>query len=77
MCSINPSHFWTKEQEEYKIHIRSKCSHVIPHEPTYQLSPIEVKEMDAHLKESLDLGFIHPSKSPFACPTFLANKRAE
>lgn len=33
--------------------------------------------MDKNLREFLDGHFIRPKKSPFACPIFFVNKRAE
>jgi hypothetical protein len=41
----------------------------------YPLSPSEQKELDAFLKENLETGRIHPSKSPMASPVFFIKKK--
>jgi len=76
-CSMNPLQFWSKEHEECEIRLKPECKTIIPFEPTYLMSPTEVKEMDEHLNELIEGKFIRESKSPFSCPAFLVNKRAE
>ena len=41
----------------------------------YPLSVSEQKELDEFLKENLDSGRIHPSKSPMASPVFFVKKK--
>ena len=41
----------------------------------YPLSPTEQKELDVFLKENLETGRIHPSKSPMASPVFFIKKK--
>jgi len=41
----------------------------------YPLSVSEQKELDEFLKENLDTGRIHPSKSPMASPVFFIKKK--
>ena len=41
----------------------------------YPLSPTEQKELDMFLKENLETGRIHPSKSPMASPVFFIKKK--
>ena len=41
----------------------------------YPLSASEQKELDAFLKENLETGRIHPSKSPMASPVFFVKKK--
>ena len=41
----------------------------------YPLAPAEQKELNAFLKENLDTGHIHPSKSPMASPVFFIKKK--
>ena len=41
----------------------------------YPLSVSEQKELDKFLKENLDSGHIHPSKSPMASPVFFVKKK--
>jgi len=41
----------------------------------YPLSLSEQVELDAFLKENLDSGRIHPSKSPMAAPVFFVKKK--
>ena len=41
----------------------------------YPLSVSEQKELDKFLKENLDTGRIHPSKSPMASPVFFVKKK--
>src|SRR6202522_1204988 len=40
----------------------------------YPLAPSEQKELDAFLKENLETGRIHPSKSPMSSPVFFIKK---
>jgi hypothetical protein len=39
------------------------------------LSPNEQTELDAFLKENLEIGHIYPSKSPMASPVFFIKKK--
>jgi len=41
----------------------------------YLLVPMEQKELDQFLKENLETGQIHPSKSPMASPVFFIKKK--
>jgi len=41
----------------------------------YPLAPIEQKELDQFLKENLEMGRIHVSKSPMASPVFFIKKK--
>jgi len=41
----------------------------------YPLAPTEPKELDQFLKENLETGQIHPSKSPMASPVFFIKKK--
>ena len=41
----------------------------------YLLAPMEQKELDQFLKETLETGQIHPSKSPMASPVFFIKKK--
>jgi len=41
----------------------------------YPLAPTEQKELDQFLKENLETGRIHPSKSPMASPVFFIKKK--
>ena len=41
----------------------------------YPLSPTEQKELDAFLKENLEMGQIWPSKSPISSPVFFIKKK--
>jgi len=43
----------------------------------YPLAPTEQKELDQFLKENLETGWIHPSKSPMASPVFFINNEKE
>ena len=40
----------------------------------YSLSPVEQKELDAFLKENLEMGQIRPSKSLMSSPVFFIKK---
>ena len=42
---------------------------------TYPLSPVKQKELDAFLKENLEMGRIWPSKSPMSSPVFFIKKK--
>ena len=42
----------------------------IPWHP-YRLAPKELAEMKKQLEELLEKGFIHPSSSPWGCPSIL------
>jgi len=41
----------------------------------YPLAPTEQKELNQFLKENLETGRIHPSKSPMASPVFFIKKK--
>jgi len=41
----------------------------------YLLAPTEQKELNQFLKENLQTGWIHPSKSPMASPVFFIKKK--
>jgi len=41
----------------------------------YPLAPTEQKELDQFLKENLETGWIHMSKSPMASPVFFIKRR--
>jgi len=41
----------------------------------YPLAPMEQKELDQFLKQNLETGRIHPSKSPMASPVFFIKKK--
>jgi hypothetical protein len=42
---------------------------------SYNLTPEEQKEMDKFIKDNLDKGYIRPSQSPMASPTFFIKKK--
>jgi len=46
-----------------------------PNCKVYLLAPMEQKELDQFLKENLETGRIHPSKSPMASPVFFIEKK--
>nr|GFD29366.1 RNA-directed DNA polymerase homolog [Tanacetum cinerariifolium] len=39
------------------------------------MAPIELKELKEQLQELLDLGFIHPSVSPWGAPVLFVKKK--
>nr|GFD33166.1 reverse transcriptase [Tanacetum cinerariifolium] len=41
----------------------------------YRMAPIELKELKEQLQELLDLGFIHPSVSPWDVPILFVKKK--
>jgi hypothetical protein len=41
----------------------------------YKMTPKEVAELKVQLKELLDKGYIHPSSSPWGCPTLFVKKK--
>jgi nitrogen regulatory protein PII-like uncharacterized protein len=41
----------------------------------YRMPPIELAELKKQLQELLDKGFIHPSTSPWGCPTLFERRR--
>ena len=43
--------------------------------PPYQMSPVELKELKAQLKDLLDKGFIRPSISPWGAPALFVKKK--
>ena len=43
--------------------------------PPYRMSPAELKEIKAQLKELLDKGFIGPSISPWGAPVLFVKKK--
>jgi hypothetical protein len=40
----------------------------------YKMTPKELAELKIQLKELLDQGYIHPSSSPWGCPTLFVKK---
>lgn len=49
--------------------------HKPPVRPIYRLSPLEFEELKKQIKELLALGFIEPSKSPYAAPVLFVQKK--
>ena len=49
--------------------------HKPPVRPIYRLSPKEFEELKKQIKELLALGFIEPSKSPYAAPVLFVQKK--
>ena len=43
----------------------------------YRMPPAELAELKKQLQELLDKGFIHPSTSPWGCPTLFVKKKDE
>jgi hypothetical protein len=43
----------------------------------YKMPPTELAELKRQLQELLDKGFIHPSTSPWGCPTLFVKKKDE
>jgi hypothetical protein len=41
----------------------------------YKMTPKELAEMKVQLNELLDKGYIHPSSSPWGCPTLFMKKK--
>jgi hypothetical protein len=41
----------------------------------YKMSPLELIELKTQLQDLLDKGFIHPSSSPWGCPTLFISKK--
>jgi hypothetical protein len=46
-------------------------------ETTYRIPPKELAELKIQLQELLDKGFIHPTSSPWGCPTLFVKKNDE
>jgi hypothetical protein len=42
---------------------------------TYKMTPKELSELKVQLNELLDKGYIHPSSSPWSCPTLFMKKK--
>jgi hypothetical protein len=49
--------------------------HKPPVRPIYRLSPLEFEELKKQIKELLALGFIEPSRSPYAAPVLFVQKK--
>jgi hypothetical protein len=49
--------------------------HKPPVRPIYRLSPLEFEELKKQIKELLALGFIQPSRSPYAAPVLFVLKK--
>lgn len=49
--------------------------HKPPVRPIYRLSPMEFEELKKQIKELLALGFIEPSRSPYAAPILFVKKK--
>jgi hypothetical protein len=43
----------------------------------YRMTRDELAELKIQLKDLLDKGYIHPSSSPWGCPTFFVKKKDE
>jgi hypothetical protein len=43
----------------------------------YRMTRDELEELKIQLKDLLDKGYIHPSSSPWGCPTFFVKKKDE
>ena len=43
---------------------------------SYRMTPLELKELKNQLEESLSIGFIHPSTSPWGAPMLFVTKKA-
>jgi hypothetical protein len=43
----------------------------------YKMTPKELAELKVQLKELLDKGYIHPSSSPWGCPTLFVKKKIQ
>jgi hypothetical protein len=39
------------------------------------MPPVELAELKIQLQDLLDMGFIHPSSSPWGCPTLFISKK--
>jgi hypothetical protein len=58
---------------EFKIELQSSTTPIA--KAPYKMSPLELAELNIQLKDLLDKGFIHPSSSPWGCPTLFASRK--
>ncbi|XP_040942311.1 uncharacterized protein [Gossypium hirsutum] len=61
-----------KREVDHRIELVSNV--VPPARAPYRMSPPELEELQKHLKELLDAGFIRPSKSPYGAPVLFQKK---
>jgi hypothetical protein len=58
---------------EFKIELQPGTTPIA--KSLYRMTPVKLAELKLQLKDLLDKGYIHPSSSPWGCPTlFVKNK---
>nr|GEU75452.1 hypothetical protein [Tanacetum cinerariifolium] len=68
LSGIQPEH-----EVEFSIELISGTQPIS--KAPYRIAPIELKELKEQLQELLDLGFIHPSVSPWGAPILFVKKK--
>jgi hypothetical protein len=58
---------------EFKIELQLSTTPIA--KASYKMPPIELVELKIQLQYLLDKGFIHPSSSPWDCPTLFMSKK--
>jgi hypothetical protein len=62
-----------KRAIEFKIELQPSTAPIA--KTLYEMSPIELAELEIQLQDLLDKGFIQPSSSPWGCPALFVSKK--
>jgi hypothetical protein len=58
---------------EFKVELQAGTTPIA--KALYKMLPIELAELKIQLQDLLDKCFIHPSSSPWGCPTLFISKK--